>query len=92
MIIGSMMVMVTLPVTITRMTMLDLDCLVVNKNEMGIGRKENLHIGPVSLREEVASARRGLGSKTGLSICCGVLGIVMVSVVITAILGAIFIS
>ena len=89
-VIASMMVMVTLPATITRVAMLDLYCLVVNMKEMEMGRKAALENGSASLREEVASARIGQGPRTGLSICCGVLGMMMVSLVILGLLGGLF--
>ena len=69
------LVLVSLPVTITRVAMIGLNCIVVRDEVM-----EN-ESGQQSLKEEIQHARKGVSWRLGLSICCGVSGAIVTSVV-----------
>ena len=92
MVLCSVMVMITLPATITRIAMLNLDCFVVKTNEIRREQKTDLHNDSASLREDVARARKGHGPRTGTAICCGALGLIMASIVIVGILGGVLVG
>jgi len=80
-----MLVLVSLPVTITRVAMIGLNCLVVRDEVM------TTESGQQSLKEEIQRARSGVSWRLGLSICCGVIGAVVTSVIMligTSILAA----
>ena len=69
------LVLVSLPVTITRVAMIGLNCIVVRDEVM-----EN-ESGQQSLKQEIQHARKGVSWRLGLSICCGVSGAIVTSVV-----------
>jgi len=80
-----MLVLVSLPVTITRVAMIGLNCLVVRDEVM------TTESGQQSLKDEIQRARSGVSWRLGLSICCGVTGAVVTSVIMligTSILAA----
>ena len=68
-----LLVLVSLPVTITRVAMIGLNCVVVREEVM------STESGQQSLRQEVQRARKGVSGRLGLSICCGVSGAVVTS-------------
>ena len=70
-----LLVLVSLPVTITRVAMIGLNCVVVREDVMGT------ESGRQSLKQEIQRARRGVSGRLGLSICCGVSGAVVTSLV-----------
>ena len=76
----TIMVLVTLPTTITRVAMLHLDCLVVRQTE------NVLVDGDSCLRKEIPKNRVGTGTKTGTAVCCGAVGLFMIAFVIVMIL------
>jgi len=82
-VVPMLLVLVSLPVTITRVAMMRLNCLVVREEVM---KNES---GQESLQQEIQRARKGVSWRLGLSICCGVSGAVVTSVImliITAVL------
>ena len=76
------MILVTLPTTITRVAMFNLDCLVVRQAENPQQRENGLS----RLRKELPKNRVGTTTKTGTAVCCGAFGLLMVAVVIVMIL------
>ena len=78
----TIMVLVTLPTTITRVAMLHLDCLVVRQPENVL----QIVDGDSSLRKELPNNRIGTGTKTGTAVCCGAVGLFMIAFVIVMIL------
>ena len=70
----SLAVILSLPLTITRVALLGLDCLLVRKSP----QVENL-----------TEARRGLGGRLSLSLCCGVISAIITSLTLLAIVALI---
>ena len=70
-----LLVLVSLPVTITRVAMLGLNCLVVRDDMV------TQESGQENLKQELQAAREGVSWRLGLTICCGVGGAVVTSVV-----------
>ena len=71
-----LLVLVSLPATITRVAMIGLNCVVVRQEEMAT------ETGHQSLKQEIQRARKGVSGRLGLSICCGVGGAVVTSLVL----------
>ena len=67
----SLAVLLSLPLTITRVALLGLDCLLIRTTK---------------LPENVKEARRGLGGRLSLSLCCGVVSAIVSSVTLLAII------
>ena len=67
----SLAILLSLPLTITRVALLGLDCLLVRTTKL-----------PENLKE----ARRGLGGRLSLSLCCGVISAIVSSVTLLAII------
>ena len=70
----SLAVILSLPLTITRVALLGLDCLLIRKSK---------------LAENVTEARRGLGGRLSLSLCCGVISALITSLTLLAIVALI---
>ena len=66
----SLAVILSLPLTLTRIALLGLDCLLVRKSQLG---------------ESLAGARRGLGGRLSLSLCCGVISAIVTSITLLAV-------
>ena len=66
----SLAVILSLPLTLTRVALLGLDCLLVRKSQLG---------------ESLAGARRGLGGRLSLSLCCGVISAIVTSITLLAV-------
>jgi len=73
-----LLVLVSLPVTITRVAMIGMNCLVVRQELMAT------ETGHQSLKEEIHRARKGISGRLCLSICCGVGAAVVTSLVLLA--------
>ena len=67
-------VILSLPLTLTRVALLGLDCLLVRKSQLG---------------ESLAGARRGLGGRLSLSLCCGVISAIVTSITLLAVVALI---
>ena len=70
----SLAVILSLPLTLTRVALLGLDCLLVRKSQ---------------LDESLAGARRGLGGRLSLSLCCGVISAIVTSITLLAVVALI---
>ena len=70
----SLAVILSLPLTLTRIALLGLDCLLVRKSQLG---------------ESLAGARRGLGGRLSLSLCCGVISAIVTSITLLAVVALI---
>ena len=70
----SLAVILSLPLTITRVALLGLDCLLIRKSK---------------LAENVTEARRGLGGRLSLSLCCGVMSALITSITLLAIIAVV---
>ena len=70
----SLAVILSLPLTLTRIALLGLDCLLVRKSQ---------------LDESLAGARRGLGGRLSLSLCCGVISAIVTSITLLAVVALI---
>ena len=70
----SLAVILSLPLTLTRVALLGLDCLLVRKSQLG---------------ESLAGARRGLGGRLSLSLCCGVISAIVTSITLLAVVALI---
>ena len=87
MLVCSVMVMITLPATITRIAMLNLECLVISRDDGEEDPKTDLGEESLSVIKELPSDNAGNGVKAGAAICCGTLGLIMVTLVLVGILG-----
>ena len=67
----SLAVVLSLPLTITRVALLGLDCLLIRTSR---------------LAENMSEARRGLGGRLSLSLCCGVISAIVTSITFLAVI------
>ena len=70
----SLAVVLSLPLTITRVALLGLDCLLIRTSR---------------LAENMSEARRGLGGRLSLSLCCGVISAIVTSITLLAVIALI---
>ena len=68
-------VLLSLPVTITRMAMMGLNCIAVREEVM------ETELGNQTLKDDVQKARTGISGRLSTAICCGIMGAVISSLV-----------
>ena len=71
------LVLLSLPLTLTRVALLGLDCLLIRSS-----RSE----------QSVREARRGLGPRVSLSLCCGVLSAIITSLTLLAVIAVLLLK
>ena len=74
------LVILTLPATITRVAMRGMDCVMVRKDIMDQAAEQK------SIKQEVQRARNGVSRRLGLSLCFGGLGVSVIAAVILAVI------
>ena len=72
-----LLAIISLPVTVTRIAMIGMDCVIVKDSVMSTDSNTN-H----TIKQEVNRARKGTSANVGISICCGIGGAVITSIVV----------
>ena len=73
----ALMILLSLPLSLTRTALLGLDCLLIRRSRLG---------------SDLGEARRGLGARLSLSLGCGVLAAIITSLTVLAIIAAVILK